>query len=87
MKPEDIASCLPKGTKCCDCIYLIARIIEPVDLDKEELGFIEFSEDSNIYVHVACLLLDVDIHDHIVKECSKYEKAEPNLLIDHRFLN
>ena len=85
MNIEDIA-CLPEGTKCSDCIYMMARIIEPLTSEGENLGLIEVDEDNNVYVQVSCLLLDMDIHDHIVKECSKYEKAEANLLIDHRFL-
>jgi len=78
MKQKDIA-CLPKGTKCSDCIYMMARIVEPLEEDID-------SEDDSIYVQVSCLLLDIDIHDHVVRQCSKHEKNDPNLLIDHRFL-
>jgi len=81
MIQKDIAG-LPKGTKCLDCVYLIARIIEP--LDEEEVE--EMEAEDEIFVQTSCLLLDIDVHDHMVRECSKYEKHDPNLLIDQRFL-
>jgi len=81
MEQRDIAG-LPKGTKCLDCIYLIARIIEP--LDEEDIE--DTGAEDEIFVQTSCLLLDIDVHDHMVRECSKYEKYDPNLLIDQRFL-
>jgi len=73
---------LPKETKCLDCVYLIARIIEPLDEEERE----EMEAEDEIFVHASCLLLDIDVHDHIVRECSKYEKYDSKLLIDQRFL-
>ena len=63
--------CLPEGSICEGCIHCMIRIIEP--LDYEAFGLDEEDEISSIIVQALCLLSDVDLHDHIVKECSEFE--------------
>jgi len=82
MKCDNVL-CLPEGTKCFDCVYKISRVIEPLDYsDYEEF---EIEEGDTIIQH-ACMLMDIDIHNHVVHECTKYEKEKPGLFIENRFL-
>lgn len=81
MSPENVMY-LPEGSICKDCVYCMLRIIEP--LDYREFGLNEEAKDDTL-VQSLCLLSDVDLCDHIVKECSKFESGG-NLLMGNRFL-
>jgi hypothetical protein len=87
MDAEEYA-CLPEGSMCENCIYCVKRIIEPLDeenwevMDKEEDGVVE-----NIYVQACCLILDIELHDHIVKACNKFDDgAAGNPFLQNKFL-
>lgn len=74
---------LPKGSICENCIYCICRVVEPLNYEVFDMG--EDAKDS-IVVQVSCLLLDIDLHDHVTRECSKHESATNSLLMGDKFL-
>lgn len=79
------------GSKCIDCIYMISRLIVPIDPDdfgftQEE--FAEMSEDAPVLVEqFTCAILNMDIVYHVV-ECNKHTKSKDNsLFANNNFLN
>lgn len=79
--------CLPEGSICESCIYCITRLIEPLDDEAYEIMTQEDIE-NNIFVHACCMLLDIDLHDHVVKGCNQYEcNIEDNPFLNNKFLN
>lgn len=83
---SDELACLPDGSICEDCIYCIARVIEPLDNEAFEI-YIQEDPDSNIFVHVCCIILDIDLHDHVVRECNKYDDgSNENPFLNNKFL-
>ena len=59
---------LPKSSRCYDCKWRLSRLVLP--LDAEEFNVPEGTE---LIEHV-CILLEDDLGNVIVKECTKYEK-------------
>jgi hypothetical protein len=66
-------------TKCKDCVFRVSRLIMPTEdeegnlLDNQELG------DQKVFVTHSCVLLDIDVGDHLVIECTKHKnEAESN---------
>lgn len=75
-------ACLPEGSICEGCVYCIARLIEPLDEEAYEI-YVQEDEDSDVFIHACCIMLDIDLHDHIVRECNKYDDGD----IENPFLN
>lgn len=85
MKADELA-CLPEGSICENCVHCITRIIEPLDEESYEI-YVQEDEESNIFVHACCILLDIDLHDHVVRGCNKYEeKKVGNPFLKNKFL-
>lgn len=74
-------NCLPEETLCKNCTYCMTRVIEP--LDYEAYGLDEEENGNNIIVQALCIISDVDLHDHIVKECNKFKY---NIIMKNEFL-
>ena len=70
----DEFACLPDGSICVTCIYCIARLIEPLDDEAYEI-YVQDNEDENIFIHACCTILDIDLHDHVVRGCNKYDSG------------
>lgn len=68
-------SYLPEGSICESCIYCIARLIEPLDDEGYEI-YQQDDENINVFVHSSCIVLDIDLHDHVVKACNKYDNGQ-----------
>ena len=85
MKSDELA-CLPEGSICESCIHFIGRIIEPLDDEAYEI-YVQEDEDSNIFVHACCIILDIELHDHVVRVCSKYDDGNTeNPFLENKFL-
>lgn len=79
-------ACLPEGSICEECIYCISRIIEPLDDEAYEI-YVQEDEDSNVFVHTCCIILDIDLHDHVVRACNKYDDGtDENPFLNNKFL-
>ena len=50
---------LPEESLCKRCRHRICRLVE-------------FESGEQAY-HNSCLLLDIDIHDHVVRSCNRFE--------------
>lgn len=74
---------LPKGSICKDCVYCMVKIIEP--LDYSDFGLDEETKNDTL-VQTLCLLSKEELHDHITRECSKFEAIGSNLLMGNKFL-
>lgn len=55
---------LPNTTKCKDCLFRISRSFVPIDKDLSELD--------EIFIEHVCILLEDDISDKIILDCSGY---------------
>lgn len=62
---------LPENSLCRKCAHCMVRVIIP--LDYEAYGLQELESEESIIVQALCVVSDVDLHDHIVKECNKFE--------------
>lgn len=79
---------LPEGSICEDCIYCVARIIEPLDLEDSDWEIYVQEDDDDeesVYTHVSCLILDIDLHDHVVRVCNKFDSGN-NPFLNNKFL-
>lgn len=72
---------LPKGSLCENCVHCMKRIIEP--LDYEAYGLSEDDEENVIVIQALCLISDVDLADHVVKECNKFDYE---IVMQNKFL-
>lgn len=80
-------TCLPKGSICESCIYCILRVIEPLDGDAWEI-YVQEDENSDIFIQASCMVLDIDLHDHVVKACNKFDDGTDggNMFLSNKFL-
>ena len=80
---------LPEGSICESCIYCITRLIEPLDDEGYEI-YQHGDEDNNNFIHASCIMLDIDLHDHIVRACNKYDNGRSgggkNSIFNNKFL-
>jgi hypothetical protein len=59
---------LPAESRCSDCKWRLSRLVSPIDPDDFNVP-----EDTLLLEHV-CILLEDDIGNIIVEECTRYEK-------------
>ena len=62
---------LPKETLCFDCKWRLSRIASPIDPD--DFGL----EEGMVIIEHACCVLEDDISNIIIHECTRYEKGIP----------
>jgi len=87
MPNERDVSYLPEGTICKNCIYCMSRVIEPLDWEAyEEFGINEEENGDDIIVQSMCLLSEVELHDHVVRSCNKFEDINSNIFMKNKFL-
>lgn len=84
METDDYV-CVPPGSLCENCIYAVFRLIEPLDEGAYELYLFDENNDDGIFAHACCMVLDIDLHDHIVKGCNKFDDGYDNS--DNPFAN
>lgn len=83
----DEYACLPEGSICESCVYCITRLIEPLDEEAWEI-YIENDDESSVFIHACCMVLDIDLHDHVVRGCNKFDDGgEGNPFFNNKFLN
>lgn len=85
MDHEDL-SCLPEGSVCEACVYCIARIVEPLDDEAFEVYAPGDDDEDSVFIHTCCILLDIGLHDHVVRACSKFKENTGNILMENKFL-
>lgn len=71
----DAKDSLPDGSICGSCDYFVGRVIVPLDDEAYEI-YIQEDPDSNIFVHVSCAILEIDLHDHVVTKCTKFRPTQ-----------
>jgi hypothetical protein len=81
----DDYQCVPEGSICENCIYCITRLIEPLDDESWDI-YIQEAEGAP-FTHCRCIVLNMDLHDHIVKDCNYYTEEEVgNPFANNKFL-
>jgi len=80
-------ACLPEGSICEKCRFCMSRLIEP--LDEEAFEIISQGDDEQtVLVHSLCLMSDIDLNDHVVKVCNKFDDGTGgNPFFANKFLN
>jgi hypothetical protein len=80
-------ACLPEGSIFVSCSYCITRLIEPLDDESWDI-YIQEDDESGVFVHASCMVLDIDLHDHVVRGCNKFDDGEEfNPFFNNKFLN
>lgn len=63
---------LPDATRCKDCIFRVSRAF--INAPIENAPDVNSLDDLEIFINHACVVLETDIMDHIVLDCTKYKK-------------
>jgi len=84
---ETMNDFLPTGSICKDCLNCMVRVIEPLDNDAWEI-IGETVDGSTALIHCICLASDIDLNDHVVRVCNKFDGVHqpPNPFMVNKFL-
>ena len=81
----DNYQCVPEGSICEGCVYCVKRLITP--LEDSDFEIYEQETEEDVFVHCQCIVLNIDLHDHIVRACNYYTEEEAdNPFFNNKFL-